>query len=409
MGYLSDNDPRANHGVITPAAGPVDYSTTAGTPPPAAPQNTISSFYGDPASGVQIPTNGPDMGGDGSGFSPLEALNNLARPDSPSAQSYRANAGVNVSPAPIREAPLQGFHPAYTPLSSTPPSDAAGAQSVAVPPRQAGVLTQPPATAADYQRQYAAMQANDKQDALDARQRNAGAVDAANASTDLTRLSGEQRVARWNAVNGADVVLGDRGDKEDAAARAARNASAVDADVAAAQGRLANGRAREVGPRNYIDEYGKTQQGLLEAGRAATAGQTGQLDVQGKALDVQSKQQLVTLRAQLANENDPAKRKALQDKILTMEGKVSLQDRVAVVDVDTGQKDMFGQPIYKKAAVDVTTGKLVGGDTAAPKEAGPKKPSTQDDAHAQAKAAIAAGAKADDVNKRLKEWGYATL
>jgi hypothetical protein len=142
----------------------------------------------------------------------------------------------------------------------------------------------------------------------------------------------------------------------------------VDADVAAAQGRLANGRAREVGPRNYIDEYGKTQQGLVEAGRAATAGQTGQLDVQGKALDVQSKQQLVTLRAQLANENDPAKRKALQDKILTMEGKVSLQDRVAIIDIDTGQKDMFGQPIYKKGAIDVTTGKMVGGDTAAPKE-----------------------------------------
>lgn len=40
---------------------------------------------------------------------------------------------------------------------------------------------------------------------------------------------------------------------------------------------------------------------------------------------------------------------------------------------------------------------------------GPQKPATEDSAHAQAKAAIQQGAKKDDVNARLKAWGYRTI
>ncbi len=116
----------------------------------------------------------------------------------------------------------------------------------------------------------------------------------------------------------------------------------------------------------------------------------------------------------------PEERKSIEDMIVAIHGRSAQQDKVAVVDVDTGQKDMLGQPIYKKAAVNTVTGQLVGqgpiasggsqalGAVDASAVAKLKK-TTPEDAQAQAKAAVARGVPVSVVNDLLAKAGLPTL
>jgi hypothetical protein len=136
--------------------------------------------------------------------------------------------------------------------------------------------------------------------------------------------------------------------------------------------------------------------GMQQGATNATATQAAQLDLAAK-------EQMASLQQQILSEKDPSKRKTLYDTFLALSGKNPGQDKVVLVDADTGQKDMMGQPIFKKIALNPTTGEFI-----QPPAAQSAKPSLAD-ATAQAKAAVDAGASKDAVNQRLKEFGYAPI
>lgn len=230
----------------------------------------------------------------------------------------------------------------------------------------------------------------------------------------------EAHVAAWRAENGADVVLSPRGRNgisgerimagriaDGANARAMGSAAALAAADAAVAG---SGRATP------IDDFAKqqqtlqaTQQGILNRPAVFAAQEAAQTGLAAQKLDVATRKQIADLDGQIAAEKDPAKLSVLHNKRLALAGKAP-DNKVAVIDVDTGQKDAMGQPIFKKAAVNLATGELMNGgggkanDPTAALRALPKEQAVQ-----QAKAAIARGAKLEDVNARLKAAGHAPL
>lgn len=156
---------------------------------------------------------------------------------------------------------------------------------------------------------------------------------------------------------------------------------------------LANRPQSNAQPRNYIQELA-AQQG---AGQQAASAELANEVTRG---NLAQQKELDALRQQILKEPDQAKRKSLYDTYMALSGKAPQQDKVAIIDVDTGQKDLMGQPIYKKAAVNTVTGDVLGSPA-------PDRPKlTADQATAQAKAAIASGANKDAVNQRLKEMGF---
>lgn len=115
---------------------------------------------------------------------------------------------------------------------------------------------------------------------------------------------------------------------------------------------------------------------------------------------VAAQTELDTLRKQILSEKDPQKRKTLYDTFLALSGKNPNQDKVAIVDVDTGQQDAMGQPIYKKGAINIETGQMLGAST---------QNATEKTAHTDARAAIAKGMSKEEVNKRLVAAGHAPI
>lgn len=75
----------------------------------------------------------------------------------------------------------------------------------------------------------------------------------------------------------------------------------------------------------------------------------------GEKVDTESKQQMLDLKTQLAAETDEKKKEILRSKIDDLSGKPA----TAVVDYDTGEKDITGAPIYKKTVINTRTGELV--------------------------------------------------
>lgn len=215
------------------------------------------------------------------------------------------------------------------------------------------------------------------------------------------------KMEAWLANNAGDVVLGDR--RSRAEARAGRIAALSPAAAAAfAAGQQGPSFFNQGGGREtLVDDAMKIQAGRTAAEAGVRGGQGASLDLAAKRLGLQEQQQLAGLRAQLEKETDPAKRKALQDKLLTFMGKNPGQDKVAIIDVDTGQKDMMGQPIFKKAAINATTGELLHQGGTQQQGGGYK---TKEEAHAAAKQAVATKKiSVEEANKRLADAGWPTL
>ncbi|MGL4233695.1 MAG: hypothetical protein ACRCWJ_20175 [Casimicrobium sp.] len=137
------------------------------------------------------------------------------------------------------------------------------------------------------------------------------------------------------------------------------------------------------------------------AAQAAARGQARatEVDTATKEQTLQSGQQMNALRAALAREKDPATRAQLTETIQVLTGKYEkppAAPKLMPIDVDTGQKDVMGQPIYKKGLANPETGEIVSGAKQQPK-------TSRAALEQEAQAAIAAGANKDAVNKRLQE------
>ncbi len=216
------------------------------------------------------------------------------------------------------------------------------------------------------------------------------------------------RVANFLSRNGADAVGGPtwRG-VNPARGPLVAAAEAANARLAAARGASIAGEAPGGARYSPIDDYAKSEATAL-AQQDAALKQPGILAAQqGAQMDLASRKELAALDAQIAAETDPKKLQQLHQKRLALAGKPA-ETKVAVVDVDTGEKDAMGQPIFKKMAVNPTTGEFLQ----------PPQPSdritqlrsmSNEDALKQAKSAVARGAKLDDVNALLKASGKPTL
>lgn len=239
-----------------------------------------------------------------------------------------------------------------------------------------------------------AMNARDALSQQQAYQQNTLGNQRAQASYDAATAKRNAEVSRFVAQNGADMVLAPENRGYDAQRKAIIDTAKEDAAVAAAAGGKVNAIDSAIAgqyARPYITQYAAQQEELNRAQLANKTDPAADVDLASKQLSLQQQQQLATLQQQLANETDPAKQKALQNKIAVLSGKRPEAARIAVIDVDTGQKDVMGQPIYKKAAINAETGEMVGGGTqTAAGAAGRPSPSAQSVAALRANPSLAA-------------------
>ncbi len=276
-----------------------------------------------------------------------------------------------------------------------------------------------------YGAQLAAMRANEAQGQDRAFQASMAGNRAAQASYDRGIAEQAARVSAFRAKNGADMVLAPG--RASADQRKAIIGDAMADNARAGQARndysVAQAAFDGAGRTNYIDDFAR-QQSAVQAGQQAALqrpsmfaqNEASQLDLQGKKMDLQTKgmnakfrEQLAAIDAQIANTTDKAQLSMLHNKRLALIGKAP-DNKVAIIDVDTGEKDMAGNTVFKKAAINLATGDLLGGEQQQANDpVSALKALPRDQAVQQAKNAIARGAKLDDVNARLKAAGHPTL
>jgi hypothetical protein len=257
------------------------------------------------------------------------------------------------------------------------------------------------------------IQANEnqgQQDKMNAMQRNVG---YAQAWTQQRDAESNARVANFAARNGADMVLAggisrNQNPQQQAILANQKNANE---SLMLANANMTNAANPKPQSRDYITELNRQQLTDQKGQELAGRGDKNRAEASKDMMDAASKKQAIELQQRLMNAKTPEERKQIEDMLVALHGRAQPQDKVAVIDVDTGQKDMMGQPIYKKAAVNVTTGQIIG-DPGNGKQQDPiaaLKAGGLEAAHAEAKRVIAAGAKLADVNARLKAAGFPTL
>lgn len=233
----------------------------------------------------------------------------------------------------------------------------------------------------------------------------------------------EAHIADWRATNSADVVLGARGRNGISGERIAaqRSADAAGSKAMGARAALAAADAAVAGAGNGaytspLDDFAKQQQ-AVQGGQAAAlnrpavfaAQERAGVDLAGAKMDLDSRKQVAELDKAIAAETDPKTLAMLHNKRLAIAGKAP-DNKVAVIDVDTGQKDMMGNPIFKKSAVNLATGEVLNGSGENADKASAAirrlKAMPKEQAIREAKAAVAQGAKVADVNAWLKAAGH---
>lgn len=399
----------------------------SGTPRPS-PDDT----YGDPGSGLTIPTQGqraPTSSVDDlpSPLGPLDLINNAMRPDSVSARSYRAAAGLAD---PDYRGPVIGVDgPQPTPPSSVEeayqdPSRSLDVQSGPVITSQAtrpransfsgvGTAVEEGTIAAANRaarREMDAMDARANQDQREVWDRNRAGNDLAQARYDKATAENNARISGFRATNGADVVLApeNKGYDQQRAligARAAEDARRVigaSGDVAAA-----NARFPRANDRNMIGEAQTAgeiiNRGAISEGEAQQRIIGGQIEKQ----KLEQQRRLNTLGNVLATSKDAGERARASEALLALMGK-DKPEEYTVTHMSGGSR--LADPsnplssIVKEADRVVITNKRTG--THESIQLGTNEPAQGGDPVAEAKAAVARGANKDQVNARLKAMGY---
>jgi len=231
-------------------------------------------------------------------------------------------------------------------------------------------------------------------------------TDRLQAGQDLVRAESEARVARFRAVNGADVVLAGPG-RRAASAELSKQAAAADANVAAIKGK-ATAPTVQTGNvlKDALDQREALTRGQLgDAASTRANAEAGLTDITGavekQKLDQQKR--LNTLGQSLLSETDPKKRAAAEKNILTLMGKdprknykTETLNLPGTVDPTTGVATSGGQALV--IIGDDNTREVVRLDGGAAGKPG-------GDPTAEAKAAVAKGADRAKVNERLKAQG----
>lgn len=260
-----------------------------------------------------------------------------------------------------------------------------------------------------------AIAARENMDAEQAQRQNMIGNQRAVAGYDAATAKRNAEVSRFVAQNGADMVLAPENSGYDLQRKAIIDTAKEDAAIAKdAAGKVSALDAAAVGAntRPYIAENAATQEELNRAQLASRAGAIGETELASRQLSLDQQKQLFTLQQQLAAETDPAKQKALQNKIAAINGKRTEGAKFAVIDVDTGQfeTDIMGnkKPIYKKGVINTETGEIQSGapEKGAPDPIAALKAMKPDEVMAMAKKAIEQGASVAEINKRLKAAGH---
>lgn len=102
----------------------------------------------------------------------------------------------------------------------------------------------------------------------------------------------------------------------------------------------------------YLANKNAAQQGALQT-------QTTGIDNQIKQGQLGTQQALDKLRQNITTETDPVKSRLLQNQYLALNGKQPQTDKFVLADVDTGQVDSMGTPIFKKMPVNAQTGEYL--------------------------------------------------
>lgn len=224
-----------------------------------------------------------------------------------------------------------------------------------------------------YHQQYLAMQAKDAADAQSRRTANIAQGNQSALTADLSKAEGEARVANFRATNGADMVL--RGGNDIQRGAIVGAAQAASGKAAGIRGQL-GAADRDLATAGNQDQIGDAarQGATIAAGVGAT--QAAQQNVLMNPLHVEKLKQDIssggtaqkiaelTLKGHereqqmlddLQNAKTPEEYDQKLNAVLALRG----QTKIAVVDQDTGQKDATGNPIFKKVAVNIATGKFL--------------------------------------------------
>lgn len=123
---------------------------------------------------------------------------------------------------------------------------------------------------------------------------------------------------------------------------------------------------------------GSAMQGAAQLQAASNAkpltlAEVGMRSAQGRLADAQAglageqargirenRETIASLWARAQNAKTPKEANELRRQLLAAQGKDSQQGRFAIVDIDTGDRDPLGKPYFRRAAIDVETGELIG-------------------------------------------------
>lgn len=376
----------------------------------------LSRSYGDPASGVQIPTyEEPQGGGERIGRDVLSDVNAVLRPGSASAGSYLSGLGQPNAP------------PAASVLTSrsmrTGEDRSAGANDnpnyFAVPPRAAPTG---PLTAATenvpYNQNTAALayayggagDARAAQAEQETYNRNLAGNRAAQASFDLANAQQAARVDRFRATNGADVVLApeNRGYDEQRA-QIGKAADQSDARVTGLKADLGLAQGAAEGKRDYINEFVKQQEELNRAQLAGAHGALTGVELEGKKLAIEQQKRVSQVSDALMKAKTPEEASKLQSQLLSLLGKDKPEEYQIIHAQGAKRTDPRTLAESKDPDTVILFNKRNGTyehiATGGAKQEG-TKPKDKSQAEEWAKMALDNRVPPDEVAKRMKEWGY---
>lgn len=386
----------------------------SGTPRPSP-----DDVYGDPASGVTIPTQGqraPTSSVDDLP-NPLDLINNAMRPDSTSARSYRAAAGLAD---PDYRGPVIGVDgPQPTPPSAVERAYQDPSRSLDVPqgPVITSEATRPrssfggvgPDDARDQQLRFDLLNAKERQGYREAAQAQDAYNRGATARADLRSAENDARISRWRAQNGADVVLASGGREYEQqrmaiigqAAQDAQRVKELRGDVAAA-----DASAPRANERNLTAEVVAGSEAINRSRITDGEAQQRVIVSETERQKLEQQRRLNTLGNVLATSKDPAERQRASDALLALMGRDKPEEYQVIHAAGGTRPDPNNPtgPALKSADSIVIFNRKKG--TYESIQLGTNEPAQGGDPVAEAKAAVARGANKDQVNARLAAMGY---
>lgn len=295
----------------------------------------------------------------------------------PPAQNFGTTASEN-----------RGFTPTSGSLDVTAPTP-----EPATPARPASVAEAPEAPYGSdlnpdvYHEQYRAMQEQERADEGQKIAALRGEANRAQSWTDRNQAENEARVARWAATNGADMVLAPENsgydqqraaivanaiEKTRAEEAAKGNVYAATSDlgrIATARNPIAEGAVqsdsanRALMTQQAVANHREARPLMKEEARQRIAGMDIANQIGG--LQLEGVQREAAMLKDLQNTTDPAEYQKKVSALLQLRGKESGKDRYIQIDIP-GTPDALGNSKPMRGIFDVTTGRIIAGNEAAP-------------------------------------------